>query len=84
MIDLETTARKMGPEWFAGYRRAWIAETLRVFGFINRQHLIRKFGISVPVASKDLNAFMRMHPGVMEYDKSAKQYIPHKNPRRKT
>lgn len=53
----------------------WIAETLRVFGFINREHLERKFGISTPQASKDLATFMRAHPTGMTYDLSAKRYV---------
>ena len=61
--------------WFARYRSGWIMETLRVFGFINREHLERKFGISTPQASIDLNAFMRDHPGVMKYNKAAKRYV---------
>ena len=30
--------------WAEDYRQNWIAETLRVFGFINREHFKRKFG----------------------------------------
>lgn len=62
--------------WFVKHRMEWIAETLRVFGFINRQHLMRKFGISTPQASKDMNLFIKLNPGVAEYDLSAKQFIP--------
>lgn len=53
----------------------WIEETLRVFGFINRAHLQRKFGISQPQASIDLQTFARLHPEAMTYDVSAKQYV---------
>lgn len=52
----------------------WIAETLRVFGFINRDHLVRKFGISTPQASTDLQRFMRLNPKAMHYDASLKRY----------
>lgn len=61
--------------WFERHRMEWIAETLRVFGFINREHLERKFGISTPQASADLAAFQRTYPGAMAYDLSAKRYI---------
>lgn len=61
--------------WFEQHRMEWIAETLRVFGFINREHLERKFGISTPQASADVNRFMRLYPGAMSYDKSAKRFI---------
>lgn len=60
--------------WFEQQRMDWIAETLRVFGFINREHLQRKFGISTPQASIDLAAFMRAHPKAMTYNLSAKRY----------
>jgi hypothetical protein len=52
----------------------WIAETLRVFGFINREHLQRKFGISQPQASSDLAAFQRLYSDAMVYDGSRKCY----------
>jgi hypothetical protein len=61
--------------WFGQYRMDWIAETLRVFGFINREHLELKFGISTPQASKDLATFMRRYPAAMRYDLSAKRYV---------
>lgn len=60
--------------WFERHRQEWIAETLRVFGFINRDHLVRKFGISTPQASADLAVFMRANPGCMRYDLSRKRY----------
>lgn len=60
--------------WFEHHRQEWIAETLRVFGFIQRQHLMRKFGISMPQASKDLQQFAKDHPGAMSYDPRAKRY----------
>jgi hypothetical protein len=63
------------PRWFEQQRLEWIAETLRVFGFINREHLERKFGISTPQASADLTAFRLAHPKAMTYDPSAKRYV---------
>lgn len=38
------------------------------------EHLMLKFGISTPQASKDLNLFKRLHPGLIAYDLTAKQY----------
>lgn len=73
------TPRRSGG-WFPQYRLNWIAETLRVFGFINRDHLMRKFGISMPQASADLAAFSRAHPDAMAYDLSAKRYIARVRP----
>ena len=64
----------MTERWFVRHRQDWIAETLRVFGFINREHLERKFGISTPQASYDLALYMREQPGAITYNKSAKRY----------
>lgn len=61
--------------WCERQRQEWIEETLRVFGFINREHLERKFGLSTPQASHDLAAFRRAHPTAMTYDVSTKRYI---------
>ena len=60
--------------WFENQRIAWIAEMLLIYGFINREHLMKKFGISRPQASNDLRAFDRNSPGYMRYNLSAKRY----------
>lgn len=60
--------------WFEQQRLVWIAECLDVFGFINREHLQRKFRISQPQASKDLQTFASQHPGAMTYNLHAKRY----------
>ncbi|MGE0408718.1 MAG: hypothetical protein AB7P23_05575 [Amphiplicatus sp.] len=61
--------------WFVAYRMEWIAETIAIFGFINREHLMKKFGISMPQASADLNRFQKSNPGALRYDKTAKRYV---------
>lgn len=61
--------------WFETHRQEWIAETLRVFGFINRRHLEIKFGLSSPQASIDLQKFMKSNVGAMMYDMSKKKFI---------
>lgn len=60
--------------WCQTQRMEWIAETLRVFGFINREHLQRKFGISIPQASADLQTFCRRHPQAITYNLRSKRY----------
>jgi hypothetical protein len=62
-------------DWFARHRQDWIAEALHVYGFVNREHLQRKFGISVPQASSDLQRFVRTHPADVHYDLSRKCYV---------
>jgi hypothetical protein len=61
--------------WAEDYRQNWIAETLRVFGYINREHLMLKFGISRGQAALDFTRFQSERPGVMTYDKSEKRYV---------
>jgi hypothetical protein len=65
----------MKERWFKNYRMEWIAETLRVFGFINREHLMTKFGMSMPQASIDLRNFQRLYPETLHYDLTQKKYI---------
>lgn len=61
-------------KWFENRRVAWIAEMLHVYGFINREHLMRKFDISKPQASADLRAYERHSSGGMRYNPSRKRY----------
>lgn len=60
--------------WFQRHRMEWITETLRVFGYINREHLELKFGISTPQASVDLQQFQKLHPDAIVYNTSSKRY----------
>jgi hypothetical protein len=69
------------PRWFEQQRQHWIGEMLKIYGFINRDHLMRKFGISRPQASIDLQAFWRAHPTAMFYDPSRKCYVRQKGGR---
>lgn len=61
--------------WYTKQKMEWIAETLRVFGFINRMHFQLKFGVSAPQASHDIGDFQKLHPGVMRYDSTQKKYL---------
>ena len=60
--------------WFENHRVAFIAEMLHVYGFINREHLMRKFDISRPQASKDLQSYQRNSAGSMVYNVNTKRY----------
>jgi hypothetical protein len=51
--------------WFTDQRQQWIAETVGIFGFINREHIERKFGVSAPQASGDLRDFMKRNPDTL-------------------
>ena len=60
--------------WFVRHRMDWIAETVWIFGFINREHIERKFGVSTPQASTDLRLFQKLYPGVITYNLSTKRF----------
>ena len=64
----------MTDNWAMRQRQGWIAETVRVFGFINREHIERKFGVSTPQASADLASFKDRNPGTIVYNTSSKRY----------
>lgn len=66
-------ATKTG-RWFENQRVAFIAEMLHVYGFINREHLMKKFSISRPQASHDLTGFMKNSSGRVFYNLSTKRY----------
>ena len=61
--------------WFLEQRIQWIAETVRIFGFINRAHIELKFHISTPQASADLQEFQQRFPAMIEYDRKSKRYV---------
>ena len=62
-------------DWFHNHRLEWIRETVHIFGFINREHIERKFRVSTPQASKDLRCAMERWPLLMKYDTSEKRYV---------
>lgn len=62
--------------WYTRHRQEWIAETLRVFGYIDRKHLMRKFEISEPQAALDLRRYQQQHPAAITYNRNTKRYEP--------
>lgn len=62
--------------WAQEYRLNWIAEMLDIYGYVNRQHIMRKFRLSTPQASADMKLFGEHFPNTAIYDKSAKCYRP--------
>lgn len=61
-------------DWFQAHRQDWIREMIDIYGFINRDHLRRKFGISHPQASTDLREAQARWPDLMTYNASSKRY----------
>lgn len=58
--------------WFVDQRKIWVTESLRVFGYVTRDHLVRKFSISPIQASRDLDYFVRN--GVITFNPKLKRY----------
>lgn len=61
--------------WEAGRRLDYIDFRLMTVGTVNREDLMRTFGVSVAQASKDLNIYAKRYPGMMNYSTTAKRYI---------
>lgn len=64
-----------GLKYYQRERMEWIADCLRVYGFVNRKHIMRKFGMSHPQASSDMTLFRRRNPGAVKYDLSNKMFL---------
>ncbi|MFC3724632.1 WYL domain-containing protein [Neoaquamicrobium sediminum] len=65
-----------GIRWGVEQRLEFIEFRLFWEGGVNRSDIIDMFGVSVPQASKDLSLYQEVAPGNVDYDKSAKRYIP--------
>lgn len=61
--------------YFERLRIEWIVESIEIFGFINRAHVTRKFGVTAQVASSDFSKVQKLHPRLMSYDTSQKSYF---------
>lgn len=64
----------MTGNWFAERRLEWIRESVEIFGFINRAHVQRKFGISPAQAANDIGAARERWPDLISYNATAKRY----------
>lgn len=73
----------MSRDWFVKYRQDWIAETVLIFGFIRREHIVRKFNVSMQQASADLTMSQSHNPNALIYDKSDRVYRSPSYPRRR-
>jgi hypothetical protein len=62
-------------KWSQDRRLRFIDFRLQWDGRINRADLRKFFGISVPQASLDINAYIALAPSNMVYDRSAKEYV---------
>ena len=57
------------------YRMRFIEKMLMHYGIVNRSVLADYFGISTPQASHDIQAYIQLAPGNLEYDKTEKAYV---------
>jgi hypothetical protein len=64
----------MSERWFLEFRLAWIKESVEIFGQINRENVMRKFGISTAQTALDFAEVMRRWPDHMNYNRSTKRY----------
>lgn len=60
--------------WFEEERQRWIGEMIHIYGFVNREHVMRKFGVSTPQASKDINRFLKNNVNTLTYNLHTKRY----------
>ncbi|MCB1476592.1 MAG: hypothetical protein H6883_07035 [Rhodobiaceae bacterium] len=61
-------------KWFKQRRVEWIIEMAAIYGYINRDHIRRKFGVSTPQASLDI-ADALSQTSHLQYDRSGKRYV---------
>ncbi|MCK9504764.1 MAG: WYL domain-containing protein [Porticoccaceae bacterium] len=57
-------------------RLSYIDLRLRFMGDIRRHDLVNRFSIQVAAATRDLRLYQELAPGNIDYDRSAKCYIP--------
>lgn len=67
--------------YFEQLRIAWIIEMVEIYGFINRSHVVKKFGVTPQVASSDFGKVQKLHPHLMSYDTGQKCYFLKENGR---
>jgi hypothetical protein len=61
-------------KWFIEQRMIWIKESVEIFGVVRREHVMKKFGISIAQASHDLRDVQLRWPELVTYDRSEKIY----------
>jgi hypothetical protein len=65
-----------GPlRWSIEQRLGFIEERLFWLGAVNRNDLVRRFGVSMSQASGDIGRYLARAPAGVSYDKSAKRYV---------
>jgi predicted DNA-binding transcriptional regulator YafY len=65
--------------WSARARLVYIERIAYWRGFLRRADISKHFGVSVPQASADIAEYLRINPGSLDYDRSAKRYVATKD-----
>lgn len=60
--------------WFQAQRQDFIRAQLQTYGMIRRADIAERFGVTIQIASADIQAFIASHPNAIDYDRSAKCY----------
>ncbi len=60
--------------WFMRQRQDFIRAQLETFGQIRSGDIVKRFDITIAVASADIATFIEQHPDAIDYDRSAKCY----------
>ena len=61
-------------KYFINLQLEWMHESLRVYGYINRSHLMTKYGQSNANSALDLKAFHERYPGFCKYNTVTMRY----------
>ena len=60
--------------WAQEQRMKFITGRLNAQGFVNRRHLMIKFGISAVQAAVDFRTYQSLYPKTMTYNATVKRY----------
>ena len=60
--------------YFQQQRQEFIAAFVKKNGYINRRHIMKKFGVNTVTASKDLQKYQELNPCVIEYNARKRRY----------
>ena len=61
--------------WFMKQRQDFIRAQLKTFGQIRRSDIAKRFDVSIPLASSDIQTFIESNPDCIIYDGRAKMYV---------
>jgi predicted DNA-binding transcriptional regulator YafY len=70
----ESTDKRLS--WGTEQRLEFIEFRLFWDGVLNRSDITERFGVSIPQASNDVAMYRELAPANLEYDASAKRYVP--------